>query len=194
VAAPRQAGALTYPAAAVPFDLFAISGSLRAASSNTSALRAFGDLAPAGVRVELYAGLADLPHFNPDLDREGDTPPAPIVALRERIGRAHGLVICSPEYAHGVPGSLKNALDWLVSSLEFPGKPVALLDISPISTHVRAALVETLTTMSARMIDDPRLTVPLPRNRLDAAAMCSDPAIAAQLRGAVAAVLAALES
>jgi chromate reductase, NAD(P)H dehydrogenase (quinone) len=170
-------------------DLFAISGSLRGASSNTSALRALAALAPAGVTVEVYDGLGELPHFNPDLDREGDTPPPLVAALRDRIARADAVVLCSPEYAHGVPGSLKNALDWLVSSTEFPGKPVALLDISPISVHVRAALVETLTTMSARMIDDPRLTVPLPRNRLDAAAMCADAATATALGAALAAIL-----
>ncbi len=173
-------------------ELLAISGSLRAASSNTSALRALAELAPAGVRVEVYAGLGELPHFNPDLDREGDTPPSPVAALRECVGRADALVVCSPEYAHGVPGSLKNALDWLVSDTGFPGKPVALLDISPISVHVRAALVETLGTMSAALIDDARLTVPLPRNRLDAAGMRADPAIAGALCAALEAVLAAL--
>src|SRR5215211_1037478 len=132
-----------------PLHILAISGSLRAASSNTAVLQALAALAPAGVTIAIYDQLAELPYFNPDLDREGDTPPASVAELRTQIGRAAGIVICSPEYAHGVPGVLKNALDWLVSSLEFPGKPVALLNISPRSTFAQASLAETLRTMSA---------------------------------------------
>src|SRR5690349_3915443 len=107
-----------------PIQILAISGSLRAASSNTTVLRALAALALAGVAITLYDRLGELPYFNPDLDREGDTPPAVVADLRARIARADALLISSPEYAHGVPGVLKNALDWLVSSLEFPGKPV----------------------------------------------------------------------
>src|SRR2546430_802254 len=107
--------------------MLGISGSLRAVSSNTSVLQAIAAVAPAGVAITVYDRLADLPPFNPDLDREGDAPPAIVLDLRARIGAADALVISSPEYAHGVPGVLKNALDWLVSSLEFPGKPVALI-------------------------------------------------------------------
>jgi chromate reductase, NAD(P)H dehydrogenase (quinone) len=82
--------------------------------------------------------------------------------------QADGLLISSPEYAHGVPGVLKNALDWLVSSLEFPGKPVALINTSPRSVYVQASLAETLTTMSASLISDPSFVVPIPRNKPDA--------------------------
>jgi chromate reductase len=96
-----------------PLHILAISGSLRAASSNTAVLQAMAALAPADVTIAMYDRLADLPYFNPDLDREGDTPPASVGDLRAQIGRAEGIVICSPEYAHGVPGVLKNALDWL---------------------------------------------------------------------------------
>jgi NAD(P)H-dependent FMN reductase len=172
--------------------MLAISGSLRAASSNTAALQALAALAPDGVTIAIYNRLADLPYFNPDLDREGDTPPASVAELRAQIGRADGIVICSPEYAHGVPGVLKNALDWLVSSLEFPGKPVALLNISPRSTFVQASLAETLTTMSASLIVDESLTVPLPRDRRDVADMLADPQIAQALRAAIDACVRAI--
>jgi NAD(P)H-dependent FMN reductase len=105
--------------------ILAISGSLRRQSSNATALQAAIHLAPPTMRIELCAGLVELPFFNPDLDNE-DAPPA-VQAFRERIGAADGLLICSPEYARGVAGVLKNALDWLVSSLEFPDKPVATI-------------------------------------------------------------------
>ncbi len=131
-----------------PLKIAAISGSLRAGSSNTAALRAAARLAPHGIEVALFEGIAALPFFNPDLDR--DTVPAPVEAMRRLVGNVDGLLISSPEYARGVAGVLKNALDWLVGSHEFPGKPVALINTSPRATHALAALTLTLETMSAR--------------------------------------------
>jgi chromate reductase, NAD(P)H dehydrogenase (quinone) len=177
-----------------PLQLLAISGSLRVASSNTAVLQALLAVAPANMTILLYEELAELPYFNPDLDREGDTPPTSVRALRERIGRADGLMICSPEYAHGVPGVLKNALDWLVSSLEFPGKLVALINISPRSTYVQASLSETLKTMSAALISDAAFTIPLPPDRRDVAAMLADAQIARALQVAIAAFSHAIVS
>src|SRR3974390_3291675 len=104
--------------------ILAISGSLRAKSSTPAGRTAAARLAPAGMDIVLYSGLATLPHFNADLDT--DAPPEPVRALRGEIGSCAGLLISSPEYARGVAGTIKNALDWLVSSLEFPNKPVAL--------------------------------------------------------------------
>jgi NAD(P)H-dependent FMN reductase len=178
---------------AEPLQLLAISGSLRAAASNTAVLVALAAIDPA-VRIVLYQQLAELPHFNPDLDREGEPPPPVVGALRAQVGRADGLLISSPEYAHGVPGSLKNALDWLVGSLEFPGKPVALVNIAPRSTFVHAALGETLRTMSATLVAAPALTLALPRSRMTAADMLADPAVAPALRAALAAFTSAIRS
>jgi NAD(P)H-dependent FMN reductase len=168
-----------------PLRLLAISGSLRTASSNTTVLQAFRAIAPANVSITLYDRLGDLPYFNPDLDSETSAPPALIAELRTLIGQANGLLISSPEYAHGVPGVLKNALDWLVSSLEFPGKPVALINISPRSTFVQASLGEILTTMSATLLADSAFTIALPRRGWDVAGMLADPAIAHALRAAL---------
>jgi chromate reductase, NAD(P)H dehydrogenase (quinone) len=170
--------------------ILAISGSLRAASSNTSALQAAALLAPAGTDIVLYRGLGDLPHFNPDLDTM--EPPAPVQALRREIGRCDGLLISSPEYAHGVAGSLKNALDWLVSSHEFPQKPVAIINASRRSVHAQAQLREILTTMSARVIDRASITLPRLGRTLDAAGIGSDPVMAAELRAAVEAFVDAI--
>jgi len=165
--------------------VLAVSGSLRAASSNTAVLHAMVALAPDDVTVAVYDRLAELPPFNPDLDVEGATPPAVVADLRARIGAADAIVISSPEYAHGVPGALKNALDWLVSSLEFPGKPVALVNVSARSVHAQAQLTEILTTMSARLVAPASLTLPLDGRRLDAAEMRADPEIAAALTAAI---------
>jgi chromate reductase len=139
--------------------IVAISGSLRNGSSNTAALRAAARLAPRGVQVVLFDGIASLPFFNPDLD--GDQVPTLVAALRAAIGSADALLISSPEYARGVAGVMKNALDWLVASFEFPNKPVALINTSPRATHALAALRLTLETMSARIVDEACITLPL---------------------------------
>jgi chromate reductase, NAD(P)H dehydrogenase (quinone) len=154
--------------------LLAMSGSLRAASSNAALLEAARLLAPPGIAVMIYGGLGELPHFNPDLDRE-PLPPA-VVDLRRQIGAADGLLISCPEYARGIPGAFKNALDWLVSGCEMPGKPVALFNASPRASEAQAALRLVLRTIAARLIDDASITLPLLAKDIDA------PAIAQQTR------------
>ena len=170
-------------------DILAISGSLRARSSNTELLRAAALVAPSPARVTIFEGLGGLPHFNPDLDGEGAVLPAPVVAFRRQVAAADALIISSPEYAHGVPGSLKNALDWLVSGPEIPYKPIGLLAASARSTHGQASLAETLRTMSTILVPGALLTLPLDGRRLDAAGVASDPGLAAPLRAALEALI-----
>ena len=164
--------------------ILAICGSLRAASSNSTLLHAAQALLPQGCVMPMYGGLGGLPHFNPDLDDV--SPPEPVRELRRAVGEADGLLICSPEYARGVPGSMKNALDWLVSSSEFPDKPVALFNASQRSTHAQESLRITLQTMSARLIDEACITVPLMGTKLDAAGVASHPEFGPQIRTALA--------
>ncbi|MFL5618653.1 MAG: NADPH-dependent FMN reductase [Gemmatimonadaceae bacterium] len=166
-----------------PLRILAISGSLRARSSNTSLLRLAIELAQDDVEIGMYDGLASLPHFNPDDDV--DTPPAPVLDLRARVGDADGLLFCSPEYAHGVPGSLKNALDWLVASVELPHKPVALLNASSWATHAQASLVETLTVMSTRIVHDASITIPVARGDVDADGRIENAEIGRAVRAAL---------
>lgn len=101
--------------------------------------------------------------------------------LRNAIGTAQGLLISSPEYARGVAGALKNALDWLVSSTEFPGKPVALINASQRATHADAALRLTLKTMSANLVDDASIMLPLLGRNLDASGIAADANLSSQL-------------
>lgn len=160
--------------------ILTISGSLRAASSNTAVLDALPLLAPDGLEVVRYAGLGDLPHFNPDLD--GDTPPEGVVAFRRQVGAVDGLILSSPEYAHGIAGTFKNGLDWLVGSVEFPGKPVALINAAPRASHAEAQTLEILRMMSARLVDEAMLTLPVQGSRLDAKGIADNDAFATPLR------------
>ena len=170
--------------------ILAISGSLRSTSANTAVLRVAQTLAPPGIDIILYEGLGALPHFNPDLD--GDNPPESVLDLRSLVGLADGLLISSPEYAHGVPGSLKNALDWLVASVEFPGKAVALLNTSPRATHAPAQLTEILTTMSARLVPEASVTLALPIRTPDCADFVLNAEFSRMLTTAVSALARAI--
>src|SRR5689334_8401309 len=111
-------------------NVVAISGSVRAQSSNAALLRAAARVSR--VPVVFYDGLESLPQFNPDLDAEGAVPPPDVAALRRLLIDAEAILISSPEYAHGVPGSLKNMLDWLVSVGELVNKRVALINAAPV--------------------------------------------------------------
>lgn len=150
----------------------AISGSLRAASATTVWLRAIAALASSDIRISLYDGLASLPHFNPDLDI--DPAPPTVVDFRRQLREADAILISSPEYAHGVPGSLKNALDWIVSSGEFMDKPTAIITAAR-ARFVRASLIETLTVMMAQLSDDTCPTLASTTNQFDLASALATP-------------------
>ena len=129
--------------------ILGVSGSLRAASKNATVLASIDG-------VVLYEGLRDLPPFDPDRE-EAD---AGLVApWRKAILKADAVLFCTPEYAHGLPGSLKNALDHLVGSGELGGKPVGVLNLAPHSKHASLQLVEVLRTMDARVIEAACVTV-----------------------------------
>ena len=164
--------------------ILAISGSLRAVSTNTTLLKAATLLAPAGMTIELFEGLGDLPHFNPDLDI--DPVPASVRDWREKVRAADGLLISSPEYARGIPGAFKNAFDWLVSYESFPDKPVAFFHATARAIASQSAMRLTFETMSAKIIDYATITVPLLGKETDAAAVADDPVIAAKIREALA--------
>lgn len=140
-------------------DIIAISGSLRAASTNSALVAALAANAPADCRLDIYDGLGRLPIFNPD--DEGERTPPEAARLIEMITRADGVIVSCPEYAHGVPGGMKNALDWLVSRDAAVGKPAMLVHASPRSLYARAALAEIMRTMSFAMYEETALEIAL---------------------------------
>jgi chromate reductase, NAD(P)H dehydrogenase (quinone) len=171
-------------------QILAISGSLRKISSNTALLQAAMMLSPVNVEIKLYGGLGDLPYFNPDLEQ---TEPPSVTDLRNQLRSADGLIISSPEYAHGIPGVLKNALDWLVSGEEFIGKPIALFNASPRAIHAQASLTEIVTTMAGRIIPEASITVSLLGRNLDATGIVNEPEISRQVKTAIDTLAIAIE-
>ncbi|OWK18652.1 FMN reductase [Mesorhizobium amorphae CCBAU 01583] len=140
-------------------EILAISGSLRAASTNSALLAALAASAPSDCRVTVYDGLGRLPIFNPH--DEGERTPPEASRLIDAVTRADGVIVSCPEYAHGVPGGLKNGLDWLVSRDAAVDKPAMLVHASPRSLFARAALAEIMRTMSFALYEDTALEIVL---------------------------------
>jgi len=145
--------------------IFAISGSLREGSSNHKVLMFIGGLMPEDISYQIYDGLATIPPFDPGLD--GDTPPRSATVLREAITNADAVIICTPEYAFGIPGQLKNALDWMVSSASFSGKPTALVTASTGGENAHAALLKVLEAIDCDIIEGGTLLIPYIRSKMD---------------------------
>ncbi|MGB7975945.1 MAG: NADPH-dependent FMN reductase [Roseiarcus sp.] len=180
-----------FPSHSKSVRVLAISGSLRRASTNTAALEALARLAPEGVKLLLYRDLARLPPFNPDDDIEDRPKPEPVETLRALVDASDALVIAAPEYAHGVPGALKNALDWLVASETFAGKPTALLNASPRAFHAQASLREILSTMAARLIPEAFVAISLTGMAATADDILADAVCARRLAESLEALIAA---
>lgn len=141
--------------------ILAIVGSLRATSSNHVVVKHLARLVPNEIDFQIYDGMGKLPLF----DDSETTPPA-VQDLRDQLKAADGVLICTPEYAFGVPGALKNALDWTVSSAELVNKPVALITASTGGEKAHAALLYILEALSARVAEDARLLISFIRAKL----------------------------
>jgi len=174
--------------------ILAISGSLRDESYNTALARAARELAPDGVEIELYEGLASLPHYSQDLDERGELP-LPVRELRDRIEMADGLLIVTPEYNGSVPGVLKNAIDWVSarhrgSSLH--GKSVA---IAGATTGQYGAIwaqqdLRRILGIAGARVTEGELPVSRAQDAFDETGRLHDPLVAERLRSHVAALAA----
>ncbi|HET6803877.1 MAG TPA: NADPH-dependent FMN reductase [Frateuria sp.] len=168
-----------------PLHLLALAGSLRRASWNRRLLQAAATLAPAGVTLEVYDALADVPLFDEDLESSSPEGPPGVLALRDAIAAADGLVIATPEYNHALPGVLKNALDWLSRDDQaLADRPVAVLGASsgPWGTRLaQASLRQVLHTCGALVMPSPTLFVANAAERFDAQGALADAATRASL-------------
>lgn len=156
---------------------------------NTAVLKAMRHLAPRDMNITLYAELGVLPLFNPDIE---DNAPSVVRRLQQEVATADGLIIASPEYAHGVTGAIKNALDWLVGGPEFVGKPIAVLNTAPRASHALAALKETIRTMNGRLIESASLTIPVGNKPVSVADILHNAEFMAGLHASLSAFQAAL--
>jgi chromate reductase len=153
-------------------NILCMSGSLRSASTNAALLGAAKILAPAEFDVRIWDGLGDLPHFNPDF--EGEAIPKSVIEFRKLAGSCDAIIIACPEYARGIPGAFKNALDWLVGSETFFDRRVALFNASPRASAAQDALRLVLTTMAAQIVETACIAVPLISKSMTAQEIAND--------------------
>jgi chromate reductase, NAD(P)H dehydrogenase (quinone) len=165
-------------------QVLALCGSLRKTSMNMQYILAVKEIAKDNFNIFIYDGLGDLPHFNPDLENE--TPPPEVKRFRSALRNADGLLICTPEYAMGVPGFLKNAIDWTVSSMEFSHKPVALITASSMGEKGHASLLETLKIIEADIPEEQQLLISHAKTKIDREGKIKDEAVKKQLEQMVA--------
>jgi chromate reductase len=150
---------------AAEINILAICGSTKSTSSNLLLLQAMKELLPANVVVTLFNGLADLPHFNPELDNAQVS--NTVTAFRRQLRAADGILICTPEYALGVPGTVKNAFDWTVSSMELSQKTVALVTASLRGEKAHESLLGTLLLLGATMTTDTQLLISFIKSKVN---------------------------
>jgi chromate reductase, NAD(P)H dehydrogenase (quinone) len=158
-----------------------VSGSTRAASTNTALLRTARAAAPAGVEATLYEGMTDLPHFNPDDDFD-PLPPA-VAELRRQIAESDAVLFSTPEYAGALPGTFKNLLDWTVGGPEMYAKPVAWVNAAGSPTRgakAHASLDTVLRTIYAEIVEPACAHVAVPRDRVVDGAV-HDPSVRARI-------------
>jgi chromate reductase len=161
--------------------LLLISGSTRAASTNSAALATMAAVAPADSQATVYADLAALPAFNPDDDR--DPLPPRVADLRAAIATADGLVFCTPEYAGTLPGSFKNLLDWTVGGTEISAKPVVWINVAAPGrgTGAIATLETVLGYVTADVVSAACIDLPIVRDQVGPDLLVTDPAVRTRL-------------
>ncbi len=164
-------------------NIFAISGSLREGSSNHNILQFLGEMMPVGTNYTIYNGLRDIPAFDPGIDNE--SPAVPVSDLRKKLSQADGIIICTPEYAFGVPGALKNALDWTVSSGSFSGKPTSLITASTGGENAHEAMIKILGAIDAKLTPETTLLIQFVRSKMDADGNISDPDTSQKLQNLI---------
>jgi chromate reductase len=155
--------------------ILAICGSTRSKSSNHNLIKAITALSAATFSISTYEGLVDLPQFNPDLDLNKEDAPAAVADFRKQLEDADGVLICTPEYAIGVPGTLKNAIDWTVSSMEFSKKPVVLITAGTSGVHAHKSLLGTLLIIESKITADTQLIVSSVKTKVNDEGKITDP-------------------
>jgi chromate reductase len=152
--------------------ILAVSGSLRANSSNTVMLQAIEKLMPDEADFSIYNGIGGLPQFN-----DPEQVPMTVSEWKKQLQAADAVLVCSPEYAFGVPGSLKNAFDWTVGSGEIVNKPLALITASTGGEKAHAAWLQIFTALSAVIPDGCALLISYVRSKLNKAGEITDAAV-----------------
>ena len=163
--------------------ILAVPGSLRATSSNVKIVKEIQKWAPPHVDVIIYEDLALLPAFD-----DSDEEPEAVRSWRRQLAEADGVFVCSPEYAFGIPGALKNAFDWTVRSGELVNKPLALVTAASKGDKAHAAWLDIFTVLTAAIPEGGAVLIPFIKAKFNENGEIADPST----RSAIQSVLNAL--
>lgn len=165
--------------------VLAICGSTRAQSANLSIIQHLISITSEELQIEIYHDLAALPHFNPDLDK--DKAPEIVEEFRSQVRSAEGVIICTPEYVFSLPGALKNAIEWCVSTTIFSEKPVALITASASGSKAHESLQLIMKTIYADLKNETQLLIQGAKGKIDSMGKITDAVTSAQLESLAAA-------
>lgn len=167
--------------------VLAISGSTKMNSSSSSILQFISKTYAEKLQITVYDGLDKLPHFNPDLDNE--SPPAIIRNLRNQIQSADYILICTPEYVFSLPGSLKNLIEWNVSTTVFSKKPVAIIVAAASGEKALESLELIMTTLDSRITNETKLLIKGAKGKIGAGGEIKDSDTSAKIKAVVASLM-----
>jgi chromate reductase len=147
-------------------NVLLIGGSLRRGSVNAAVLRTAEAMATPDLALTPYTRLGELPHFNPDDDRAPLL--EPVADLRAQLEASDAVLFSTPEYAGALPGSFKNLLDWTVGG-GIQGKAVGFINASAMggAQGAHAELRTVLFYVSAEIVEDACVAIPVPRSAID---------------------------
>jgi NAD(P)H-dependent FMN reductase len=168
--------------------ILAVSGSLRSNSSNTLIIKEIQKWIPQHITFTIYQDMATLPAFDDSMET-----PEPVIAWRRLLATADGVFICSPEYAFGIPGALKNAMDWTVGSGELVNKPLVLVTAATGGDKAHAAWLQIFTALSANIPDGGSLLIPFVRSKLNEKGEVSDDATREALQSVLRVLINSIE-
>ena len=160
------------------FHVLGIPGSLRRGSFNRALLRAAVELAPEGMAIDIFEGIAALPFYDADVEATGD--PQSVAAWKTAIAHADALLIATPEYNYGVPGVLKNAIDWASrppGKSVLNGKPAAIIGATPGGTgaaRAQLALRQSFVFTDTRALLQPEVLVARVHEKIDESGRLTD--------------------
>ncbi len=161
-------------------NILAICGSTRVHSANKDVINTLAELSKDTLNISIYEDLTALPYFNQDLSIENT--PQSVLDFREAISNADGIIICTPEYIFSLPGILKNAIEWTVSTTVFADKPTALITASSSGHKAHESLLLVMNTLSIKTNDEMCVLISGVKTKLDAQGQIIDEALIIQLK------------
>lgn len=147
-------------------NILAIIGSASANSANLKLVEHIGLLTKDNFNLSIYTDLKTLPHFDPELSE--NNPPEAIIALRNAIQNADGILICTPEYIFSIPSGLKNAIEWCIATTIFTNKPTGLITASASGQKAHEELQLIMKTAMAKFTPETTLLIPGIKGKFDA--------------------------